>query len=298
MSRFPAAAAGGAPLSSGCQAFRAGLDACRRAALGAVLAGARHDPGALPRWGVDGHAVGLLARDHAALLAQLWPELRHVGADLHWDTPGWSAARRSERLAEVAARLRAAGRLPGWRDELYATWAEREADADPARPELFRLERGAYRFFGLRSHAVHINGYTPDGRMWCGRRALSKATDPGKLDNLAAGGLPAGEAIMDCLVRELREEAAVPAALARQARRVGRVVTSRLEPQGWHDETLVVCNLALPADFTPRNTDGEVGEFLCLSPAAVLERIATGEFSPDAACVIAVAATLAESPGS
>jgi 8-oxo-dGTP pyrophosphatase MutT (NUDIX family) len=156
-----------------------------------------------------------------------------------------------------------------------------------AQPEWFRLERAAFRFFGLRSHAVHINGFTPDGRMWCARRALSKATDPGRLDNLAAGGLAADETIFQCAVRELGEEAGLGPPLAQHIQRVGRITTAREEPEGWHDETLWVFNLYVPEAVVPHNTDGEVSEFVCLTPAEVMQRIRAADFSKDAACVIA-----------
>ena len=41
----------------------------------------------------------------------------------------------------------------------------------------------------------------------------------------------------------------------------------------------------MPADFQPRNVDGEVGEFICLPPAEVAERIAAGEFTVEAGLV-------------
>ena len=279
----------------GMHKFVAILNAAQREVLRGVLAHARTDPGDTPRWRLDGTAIGVLRDDHARVLAALWPPLWPApcwqGPDLDWDTRGLDPAQRSVVLADVAQRLRAAGHLSGWRNELYATWSpalqDSPADPDPAWPELFRLERGTYRYFGLRSHAVHINGFTPDGRMWCGRRALSKATDPGRLDNLAAGGLPAGETIADCMVRELWEEAGVPAALALRAEHAGRITTARAEPQGWHDETLFICNLELPEGFTPRNTDGEVSGFECLAADAVIERIVARDFSDDAACVVA-----------
>ena len=42
---------------------------------------------------------------------------------------------------------------------------------------------------------VHVNGYveTPRGlELWVARRSRSKATWPGKLDHIVAGGQPAG----------------------------------------------------------------------------------------------------------
>jgi 8-oxo-dGTP pyrophosphatase MutT (NUDIX family) len=156
-------------------------------------------------------------------------------------------------------------------------------------PEEFQMERAAFRFFGLHSHAVHINGFTPEGHLWCGRRAMSKATDPGMLDNLAAGGLPTGETCALCVVRELAEEAGIQTELAQTAMPVGRLTTCRAVPEGWHHETLWVYNLEIPAGLTPQNQDGEVSEFVCLAPPAVVQAIAQKAFTPYAACVIALA---------
>ncbi len=56
-------------------------------------------------------------------------------------------------------------------------------------------------------------------------------------------------------------------------------------PEGLHSEILYAHDLEVPADFRPRNVDGEVGEFLCLPQAEVVERIASGEFTVEAGLV-------------
>jgi isopentenyldiphosphate isomerase len=132
------------------------------------------------------------------------------------------------------------------------------------------------------SHAVHVNGFSPDGRLWCGRRALNKATDPGMLDNVTAGGLPSGETAQTCLQRELAEEAGLFNLEGHVLQAAGSVRTSRIEPQGWHDESVLVFNLTLADTFIPVNQDGEVAEFMCLSAQQVLARMLAGEFTVDA----------------
>jgi isopentenyldiphosphate isomerase len=129
---------------------------------------------------------------------------------------------------------------------------------------------------------VHVNGFLEDGRLWCARRSLSKATDPGMLDNVTAGGLPSGETVRTCLKRELAEEAGLFQVPEQALREAGRVRTSRLEPQGWHDEIVHVFNLILPSDFVPVNQDGEVSEFMCLHPQEVVARMLAGAFTVDA----------------
>lgn len=239
---------------------------------------------AWPRLWLDAWPIGRLAPGHRELLLPLLaPHARLRDGDLLWQPP---ASERSARIQAAAETLRERGLIRGWRGEAYA--CETPVD-DPCRErgaELFRLERAAFRFLGLMSRAVHINGWWPDGRMLCGRRALSKATDPGKLDNLAAGGLGAGEALMDCARRELWEEAGVPTALSAALQPAGALRSCRPVPgEGLHDEVLHLYRLALPADFRPHNRDGEVAEFLALAPAELAARLDAQEFSPDATLV-------------
>ena len=167
--------------------------------------------------------LGWVQSQHVLPLLRALPGVGSVSGGLCWDVHKRSPAQRSQDLALAAVALREQGLIRGWRDECYSHWGAISHDPDPAVPEWFRLERSAFRFFGLRSHAVHINGFTPDGRMWCARRALSKATDPGRLDNLAAGGLAAGEGILSCAVRELYEEAGIVPSLAQQVQRGGQL---------------------------------------------------------------------------
>ena len=268
--------------------FRHSLSSADLAHLQALLDGAvAPKPVDAWRFFMGADPLGWVQSQHVPSLLRALPGVGSVSGGLCWDVHKRSPAQRSQDLALAAVALREQGLIRGWRDECYSHWGAISHDPDPAVPEWFRLERSAFRFFGLRSHAVHINGFTPDGRMWCARRALSKATDPGRLDNLAAGGLAADETILQCAVRELGEEAGLAPSLAQHIQRAGRITTARTEPEGWHDETLLVFNLCVPEAVVPHNTDGEVSEFVCLTPAEVMQRIKAADFSKDAACVIA-----------
>lgn len=228
----------------------------------------------------DDLVIGEVEAVHAARLCKLMPAVRPEGGALHWH-PGSDPSRE---IGQAAQALREQGLIPGWRDERYRC---EQPVADPCREfgaELFTLERAAFRFFGLMSRAVHVNGLRADGRLWCGRRALHKATDPGCLDQLAAGGLAAGEDLLVCARRELAEEAGVPAAFSAGLRPCGAWRVTRPVPEGLHDEVLHVFELRLPEDFVPVNCDGEVSEFLLLTPAELARRLP--EFSPDAAAVL------------
>jgi len=231
--------------------------------------------------------LGLLPPRHATALTQVLPLCEWAGSYLVWDTDAQSASTRSASLQAALGQLRDQGLLPGWRDEKFSFWDTSDCQADNANPPFLSVERSGFRFLGMMSHAVHVNGFLEDGRVWCGRRSLQKATDPGLLDNLAAGGLAAGETILSCAVRELSEEAGLDVANSRELQSAGSVRISRSSELGWHDETLHVFNLRLPDDFRPVNRDGEVAEFVCLMPDELVECIGRHEFTPDAALALA-----------
>ena len=222
-----------------------------RARLAAALAAPhpRYRP-----WRVDGVDVGALDDARAARLAA-FRDVFDVDATRVAFVPSLAtAAARTAALARVAATLRVEGALSSWRDEPYAVAAAFGA------PAACTLERGAARYFGLRTYAAHVNGYveSPSGPwLWFARRSAAKAIDPGMLDNLVGGGVGAGDGIADTVVREAWEEAGIPGAVARTARAAGTVHVRRALPDGLQDETIFVHDLGLPADFTPANQDGE-----------------------------------------
>jgi len=187
----------------------------------------------------------------------------------------------SESLYQLAQRMRLGGLIPGWRNEDFA-WLDQHGH------QYFRLERAAFRTFGFRSMATHINGYTKTNTLWLGRRSETKTTDPGKLDNIAAGGITADETPWVSAKRELWEEAGVPAKLADEIEPVGRIHMRRPIPgRGFHDELLFIYDLELADNFVPTNHDGEVSGFIEISLAEAAARILADEFTSDAAFVTA-----------
>ena len=187
----------------------------------------------------------------------------------------------SDSLAKLADRMQQGGFIPGWRHEDFA-WVDQNGH------EYFRLERSAFRTFGLRSMASHINGYTKAGMLWLGRRSETKPTDPGRLDNLAAGGIGADETPWANARRELWEEAGVPPQISDQIAPAGRIHMRRPIPgRGFHDELLFVYDLELADNFIPTNHDGEVSGFIEISLSEAAARILADEFTSDAAFVTA-----------
>jgi 8-oxo-dGTP pyrophosphatase MutT (NUDIX family) len=108
--------------------------------------------------------------------------------------------------------------------------------------------------------------------------------DPGLLDNLVGGGIAAGMRVDDTLVKEAWEEAAIDAPLARRARAAGVVHARKVVADGLQREILFVHDLALPPDFVPRNTDGEVSEHRLVALEDVARMLARAD-GPDAIAV-------------
>lgn len=165
---------------------------------------------------------------------------------------------RTKAMSQVVNILRGDGLVPGWRDEAYPV------GSSFFQPALFQIERAAVPLFGFRGYGVHMNGFVREGdqiKLWVARRALTKPTGPGKLDQVVAGGQPVGMGLKANLIKECAEEASIPEDLARHARPVGTVsyVTSR--PEGLRDDVLFNFDLELPTTFKPVNTDGEVSNF-------------------------------------
>jgi len=174
----------------------------------------------------------------------------------------------------VIEELVAAGSIEKWRHEDFAVtprWG---------REPLFKLDRGAVGFFGIRAYGVHLNGIRPDGdglKLWIGKRAADKKVAPGKLDNMVAGGIGHGHGLVETLIKEAAEEAALPRALAERALPVG-ALTYRMETAGgMREDVLFVFDLAVPADFTPRNTDGEIAEFRLMPAREAVDRVRAGD---------------------
>ena len=187
----------------------------------------------------------------------------------------------SASLAQLANEMRRGGLIPGWRNEEFA-WVDLNGH------QYFRLERAAFRTFGFRSMATHINGYTQSNTIWLGRRSENKSTDPGTLDNIAAGGIAADETPWVSARRELWEEAGVPAQIANEMEPVGRIHMRRpILGRGFHDEQLYVYDLELANHFNPTNHDGEVSGFIEASYPEAAARILADELTSDAAFVTA-----------
>ncbi len=219
---------------------------------------------------VAGHEVGHVAQEIADRLTE-FPAVFHVGDDtVELDPALKTAAERTAAVATVSLNFHEQGILAGWWDEPYPVAVSFNA------PLLLTVERGCAPCFGFRAYGVHINGIVRDGgetKMWVARRSRSKQSHPGLLDQIVAGGQPAGLTLMENVIKECAEEAGIPAALACRARPVGAITYFGERPEGLRDDVLFNYDLDLPADFRPFAADGEVEEFYLWSLDEVAERI-------------------------
>jgi 8-oxo-dGTP pyrophosphatase MutT (NUDIX family) len=173
------------------------------------------------------------------------------------------------RLREIARQLVEDGHFR-WRREDF------DIRASPDGEVLARLDRGALPSFGVVAEGVHVNGLVrrSDGvHVWVARRAADKQLDPGKLDHIVAGGVPAGLTPAETLLKEAEEEAAIPASLARQAVPVALIAYAMERPEGLRRDRLHCYDLDLPDDFKPSAADGEVEAFELWPIARVVQTV-------------------------
>ena len=217
----------------------------------------------------QGRRIGWLRHDNAAALARFDTVFAVAPSQVRLVVEG-DADTVSAAVDAVVEALVVERNIPKWRNETFdvmARWGE---------PPLFRVDRGAVPFFGVRAYGVHLNGYRRvDGELhlWVGRRAPDKRIAPDKLDNIVAGGIGNGHGIVATLVKECEEEAGIPEALARHAVPVGAVTYCMETELGIRDDVLFAYDIELPAGFAPKNTDGEIVRFDLMPAHSVVERV-------------------------
>jgi len=202
---------------------------------------------------------------------------------------GWVKPDLGRRLASCVSATRADGgvsvtaaALPGiardlategcfrWRDEAFDVRGPDDAVCA-------QVDRGALPAFGIQACGAHLNGlvHRSDAlHLWVGRRADDRPLDPGKLDNLAAGGIPAGLSPRETLLKEAQEEAGLDPALTAQARPVAEIVYAMEREEGLRRDRLFCFDLMLPEDFVPHPQDDEIVGFELWPLAKVIERVA------------------------
>ena len=160
-------------------------------------------------------------------------------------------------LHDAARRLAGAGRI-AFRHEPF------DVRSDETGAVVATLDRGALPDFGIAATGVHLNGLVEQGGqtlLWIARRAADKLLDPGKLDHLAAGGVPAGLTPRETLAKEAAEECGLDPALAATATEAAIIRYAMQRPEGLRRDLLHCYDVILPADWRPVAHDGEVEAF-------------------------------------
>lgn len=257
--------------------------------LNGFLARATQEPakGSLALY-ISGKRCGWLFPGVIEVLARVpGVQIHSDSAQIGQNLPGGQAL--DELLAEIALRLKSAGCTPGWRNELLDVWTLPDelasSSLNPSR--IGAIERGVMRPLGLTTRAVHLSGWSEDGRLWVARRALTKATDPGMWDTLVGGLVGNLEDPDLALVRESDEEAGLdsPDILGRTPLRTIAHMKRRI-PEGYQSEAVLTCECVLPAHVTPRNRDGEVMEIQLLDSETLIRMLRDDAFTLEASIVI------------
>ncbi|XP_076910241.1 nudix hydrolase 20, chloroplastic-like [Bidens hawaiensis] len=165
--------------------------------------------------------------------------------------------------------------FPGIRNELYPVTSSYGGRV------YFSLERAAAPYFGIKAYGIHMNGYVEkddEKYLWIGKRSDTKATYPGMLDHLVAGGLPHGMSCAENVVKECEEEAGIPRSISSRAIPVGVVSYMDIDGYRFKRDVLFCYDLKLPESFVPDNQDGEVGSFKLLPVTLVREVIRNTNF--------------------
>ncbi|WP_203074675.1 NUDIX hydrolase [Falsiroseomonas ponticola] len=230
-------------------------------------------PSHLIRFRIGEEQVGWLGAELARALA-FYPR------EFHFDDRGVALAgrlrapgARSEALATAAKGLAGRGHLT-LRGEAF------DVRATPDGPALAQMDRGALPAFGIMSQGVHVNGFVRRAtglHLWVGWRSRTKPVAPGQMDNVVAGGIPAGLSPAECLVKEAAEEASIPPELAGRAAFAGRVSYIMATAEGLRRDVLHCYDLELPEGFVPTPHDDEVERFELLPVEAVMRAVAETE---------------------
>jgi hypothetical protein len=238
-----------------------------------IVACNNYEPARTVPFFARGERVGLLRRDNAAVLRR-FSDVFAVADDKVILVADGDVAAISRAVDRVVDALVAEGRVPKWRNETF--------DVAPrwGAPPVFRLDRGAVPFFGTRAYGVYLNGYRHNRDtlyLWVGRRSPDKRVAPDKLDNLVAGGIGNGHGVEGTLLKEGEEEASIPPSITSHAVPCG-AVSYRMETElGIRDDVLFVYDLEMPADFVPKNQDGEIVHFELMPASAILDRVRAGD---------------------
>ncbi|KAI0472345.1 NUDIX hydrolase domain-like protein [Xylaria cf. heliscus] len=169
--------------------------------------------------------------------------------------------------------------LKHWANELFPIYTSNGE-------HLLDMDGCGVDMFGIVNYSVHMIGWvmTADGmKLWVPRRALTKMSFPGKLDNTVGGSLASGEQPIDGIVRECEEELCLdPTYVRANIRPCGinsfQLTMTDLMEVGCQHQVQYLYEIELRQDIVPRIGDGEVGGIELMTIDQVREAMGKGEF--------------------
>lgn len=208
-------------------------------------------------------------------------------------SPNATPAQRSDLIAKTLAETVKRGTfeiLKGWRNEMYPVFG-------PSGEFLFEMERCASALFGIVTYGIHATCYVEGEkglRFWVPRRARTKQTYPGMLDNTVAGGMSTGEPPSVCIIREAMEEASLPEDVVKASAVPAGCVSYFYvrDPRAGGESGLMqpeveyIYDLKLDASIIPKPGDDEVEDFRLFTVEELKQALGNGEFKPNCAMVL------------
>ena len=141
--------------------------------------------------------------------------------------------------------------------------------------------------FGVISNGVQMIAYVEtkeEGRkFWVPRRAKTKMSYPGMLDIVVGGSLTRRESAFDCLVREAREQVAIPEACTTALVKACGTLSYKMDRmddgrEGCRHQVQYLYEMELPEGISPRPKDGEVEELMLMGIDEIVDALRRGEF--------------------
>lgn len=218
---------------------------------------------------IGDECYGLTHKNHITHLLN-WPEVFDAdGAGLYLNPELDTPEARTQAVDPIVRSLHQQGIIDSWVGEQYSI------SAHFGGTPVMLIERAAVAFLGVKGYGIHMNGLVQkaDGvYVWVAVRSLTKPFWPGQLDQMVAGGQPEGIGLLDNLVKEAGEEAAISEEIARTASFEGEIHYCAATHRGINNDGIFIYDLWLDESFIPQNTDGEVESFQ-LMPLTEMARI-------------------------
>ena len=155
------------------------------------------DKSGFVRFNINGVRVGWVRRTNVEKLRQFGQVFSLTRDGVSLSSHFLDFKSRSAAVQAVIETLASQEEILSLRGEMYPV---REGQK---RLPLMEIERAACPYFGISTEGVHLNGFVRCSggiHMWIARRSCEKATYPGLLDNMVAGGQPIGLALRENLI--------------------------------------------------------------------------------------------------